>query len=1010
MTRLKAQRALDDGRFAEAFARSRLRHRGLGQRRIASELHHRGVARAVVQKGLGEALSGRLRGRRPRGPGSPLLACPDEGRAEGPRPQALGLPPAPGLSRRPREKAPSCALAEVERCPGRTRARGGRIVSAVLSADALRSAFLAFFEARGHRVVKSSSLVPESDPTLLFANAGMNQFKDVFLGSEKRDYVRATSSQKCVRAGGKHNDLENVGVTARHHTFFEMLGNFSFGDYFKKDAIAFAWELLTKDFGLPKDRLKVTIFHGSGRRAPRRRGPRLLARACGQRPHPRARHEGQLLGHGRDRPLRPLLGGPLPPGRLPALSRGGRRPDVPRVSSASATAGSRSGTSSSCSTTGTRRGRSTPSPRPAWTPAWASSASPPSCRGSSRTTTPISSSPSSRRWAARTGKAYGRDPADDVSLRVAADHFRAMTFLIADGVLPGNEGRGYVLRKIMRRAMRHVKHLGVEEPCLSELTRSVVDRMAGAFPELLNHADSVARVVRVEEERFGTTLKQAVAVFTQIAEKIPAGGTVAGSDVFRLYDTYGLPVDFTEELAKERGLGVDTAGFDRELSQQQERARAASKMGTVKGDPVYMKVLEDGGKTEFLGYASLRVEGARVLAVLKNGQIVRRLDAGDEGGLVLDRTPFYAESGGQVGDHGVIASEGSAAQVTDCTAPLPGLYLHHVKVTAGGFERGLTVRAEVDAERRFGGHAPPHGYAPAARGPARDPRPSRQAGGKPGGSRPAALRLQPLRPRLPSRAAPDREPRERGDPEGQRGRGDGHGPRAGPLLRGLGLLRRQVRRAGARGRGPRLLQGVLRGHPRAPHRRDRPLPVHRGAGHRRGNAPRGGPHRPGGGGARPGRPGHPRRAGAGGQGRPGRPGGRVREAQGPAEGSRSGDPGPQDEAGPRRLGAPGRRPRGGGGCPGLDPALRRPRRQGPRRRGRRLPQPEQGPGLRPRVLFGRRRPRARDQRGDPLPHRPGEGPGSHEAPRPQGRGQGPTSPRAEASLPGEVDAMRQEGR
>jgi len=277
-----------------------------------------------------------------------------------------------------------------------------------------------------------------------------------------------------------------------------------------------------------------------------------------------------------------------------------------------------------------------------------------------------------------------------------------MTFLIADGVLPGNEGRGYVLRKIMRRAMRHVKRLGVEEPCLFELTRAVVDRMSGAFPELLNHAESVAKVVRVEEQRFGTTLKQAIAVFTGIADKIPAGGTLAGPDVFKLYDTYGLPVDFTEELAKERGLTVDLPGFEKALLEQQERARASSKMGTVKGDPVYMKALEEGGRTEFLGYTALSVEAAKVLAVLRNDQVVRRLDVGEEGGIILDRTPFYGEGGGQVGDRGVIASDGSAAVVQDCTLPLPGLYLHHVKVTAGGFERGMTVRAEVDAERRAG--------------------------------------------------------------------------------------------------------------------------------------------------------------------------------------------------------------------------------------------------------------------------------------------------------------------
>ena len=571
--------------------------------------------------------------------------------------------------------------------------------NASMSADAIRGAFLAFFEARGHRLVKSSSLVPESDPTLLFANAGMNQFKDLFLGKEKRDYARATSSQKCVRAGGKHNDLENVGVTARHHTFFEMLGNFSFGDYFKKDAIAFAWELLTKDFGIPEERLKVTIFKGADG-VPRD-----------------AEAHGFWLAH-------------VPKDRILEL---GMKDNFWAMGE--------TGPCGPCSEVHFHQGDSLPCPEEAagrkclgvececdrWLEIWnlvfmqynrdaagTLDPLPAPCvdtgMGLERVAAVIQGQlsnydtdlfqPLIAAVGRRAGKTYGRDQKDDVSLRVAADHLRAMTFLIADGVLPGNEGRGYVLRKIMRRAMRHVKHLGVDEPCLFELTRSVVDRMAGAFPELLNHAESVARVVRVEEQRFGTTLKQAVAVFAQIADKLAPGATVAGADVFRLYDTYGLPVDFTEELAKERGLGLDAAGFERELALQQERARAASKMGAVKGDPVFMKVLEDEGKTDFLGYASLSVENARVLAVVKNGQLVRRLDAGDEGGVVLDRTPFYAESGGQVGDHGVIASDGSAAQVTDCTAPLPGLYLHQVKVTAGGFERGMTVRAEVDAHRR----------------------------------------------------------------------------------------------------------------------------------------------------------------------------------------------------------------------------------------------------------------------------------------------------------------------
>ncbi|HEY6553413.1 MAG TPA: alanine--tRNA ligase, partial [Vicinamibacteria bacterium] len=304
--------------------------------------------------------------------------------------------------------------------------------------------------------------------------------------------------------------------------------------------------------------------------------------------------------------------------------------------------------------------------------------------------------------AVRAGTAYGADPAKDVSLRVVADHLRAATFLIADGILPGNEGRGYVLRKILRRGLRHGRKLEIEGPFFAELTSAVVARMGGAFPELLAQATTVARVVRTEEERFTNTLKVALGEFEKaIAASGSSPSTLSGAAAFRLYDTYGLPVDFLDELAADRGLTVDHAGFDREMEAQRDRARQSSKMGAVKGDPVYVALLEQG-KTSFLGYEALTVEDAKVLAVLKDGKLAKRLDPGEAGGIVLDRTPFYGESGGQVGDRGVIASGGSTAEVTDCTLPVPGLYLHQVKVAAGGFEPGMTVRAEVDANRRTG--------------------------------------------------------------------------------------------------------------------------------------------------------------------------------------------------------------------------------------------------------------------------------------------------------------------
>ena len=569
-----------------------------------------------------------------------------------------------------------------------------------MTADEIRAAFLAFFASRGHRVVRSSSLVPESDPTLLFANAGMNQFKDVFLGKEPRDYKRAASSQKCVRAGGKHNDLENVGVTARHHTFFEMLGNFSFGDYFKKEAIAFAWELLTGDFGLPKDRLQVTIFKGEG-------GVPRDAEAHGfWKQHV---SEDRILELGAKENFWAMgETGPCGPcseihffqgNQLPCAEEEAGRPCL--------------GVECECDRwleiwnlvfmqyDRDASGKLTPLPAPCIDTGMGLERIAAVIQGKLSNYDTDLFQPLIAAVAERAGTSYGAAKDGDVSLRVVADHLRAMTFLIADGVMPGNEGRGYVLRKIMRRAMRHGKKLGVEGPFLHELVPVVVSRMGGAYPELLTHAETVARVVRAEEERFGTTLKQAFAVFEQVAERHGSSGRIPGSEVFRLYDTYGLPVDFTEELARERGLAVDRDGFERELQGQQERARQSSKMGAVTGDPVYLGLLEKG-KTGFVGYESLVLEDARGLAVLKNGQLARRLDAGEEGGVILDRTPFYGKSGGQVGDRGWLSAEGSAAEVVDTLIPVPGLYLHEVKVTAGGFEAGMSVRVQVDEGLREG--------------------------------------------------------------------------------------------------------------------------------------------------------------------------------------------------------------------------------------------------------------------------------------------------------------------
>ena len=587
-------------------------------------------------------------------------------------------------------------MSEVQTVTGEARkAKGG---------DRIRSAFLRYFEQRGHRIVASSSLVPQNDPTLLFANAGMNQFKDVFLGKEKRDYKRATSSQKCVRAGGKHNDLENVGHTARHHTFFEMLGNFSFGDYFKKDAIAYAWEFLTRELSLPRDRLMVTIFKGEngiprdaeahGFWLPHVPGDRILE--LGAKDNFWAMGETGPCGpcseihffQGDDLPCAEVEAGRACLGVECECDRWLEIWNLVFMQYERDAAGALSPLPAPCIDTGMGLERIA------------------SVVQGKRTNYDTDLfQPIIQAVARRTGTRYGATAKGDVSLRVVADHLRATTFLVSDGVMPGNEGRGYTLRKIMRRAMRHGKKLGVEEPFLHELIAAVVDRMAGAYPELRAQAASVARIVRSEEERFGSTLKtglqtleRSVMLFLQSRKN---GAPYPGEEAFRLYDTYGLPLDFIEEEVADRGLTVDHHGFEKQLEAQRDRARQSSKMGAVTGDPVYMGLLEKG-TTRFLGYESLAFEEARVLAVLKDGQLATRLGEGQPGQIVLDQTPFYAQSGGQVGDHGVIAAQGAAAEVVDTHQPVPGLYVHEVNVTTGGFEPGMTVRVQVDESLRAG--------------------------------------------------------------------------------------------------------------------------------------------------------------------------------------------------------------------------------------------------------------------------------------------------------------------
>ncbi|MEO5762480.1 MAG: alanine--tRNA ligase [Vicinamibacteria bacterium] len=568
-----------------------------------------------------------------------------------------------------------------------------------LSADEIRSSFLKYFEDRQHEVVRSSPLIPQNDPTLLFANAGMNQFKDVFLGREVRGYKRAASSQKCVRAGGKHNDLENVGVTARHHTFFEMLGNFSFGDYFKKDAIAYAWEFLTKTMGLDPDRLTATIFKGEDG-VPRDTEAYDLWRAF--LPADRVQELGKadnFWAMGDTGPCGPCSELHYNQGdSLPCAEVAGGRPCL--------------GVACECDRfleiwnlvfmQFNRDDKGVLTPLPA--------ACVDTGMGLERVTAVVQKKlnnydtdlfvPLIEAVSKLCGVKYGQSDATDVSLRVIADHLRATTFLISDGVLPGNEGRGYVLRKIMRRALRHGRKLGLDKPFLAGLVSELVARMQSAYPDLKTTEATVKRVVRVEEDRFSTTLKQAFAMFDSVAASTKTG-ILSGADAFKLYDTYGLSLDFTEELATDRSLKVDTAGFDSEFVKQQERARAASKLGAVSGAPEYLRLLETG-KTKFVGYERLEEDGATVIALFKDGKPVTHLDKGESGEVMVDRTPFYAESGGQIGDQGILSAPGSVATVSSARNALPGLTAHMVTVDEGTFEPGMKVRLEVDAERRQG--------------------------------------------------------------------------------------------------------------------------------------------------------------------------------------------------------------------------------------------------------------------------------------------------------------------
>lgn len=562
----------------------------------------------------------------------------------------------------------------------------------MLTTNDIRARFLRYFEEHGHQVVASSSLIPHNDPTLLFTNAGMNQFKDCFLGNEKRPYVRAASVQKCVRAGGKHNDLENVGRTARHHTFFEMLGNFSFGDYFKKEAIALAWEFLTEELKLDTERLYVTVYEDDDEAAeiwhtqegvPRERIYRFGEAdnfwsmgdtgPCG----PCSEifwDNGPGVGCGKpecavgcdcDRYMEiwnnvfmqfdRSADGTLNPLPKPSVDTG---MGLERISAVL------QGVTSNYETDGIRRILDY--------------------------------------IAELAGHAYGENEERDISMRVIADHSRAAAFLIADGVLPSNEGRGYVLRRIMRRAMRHAKMLGFEEPVLYKTAGFVLDSMAQAYPEEAKRKAFVAKVITNEEERFIQTLGNGLKILNEEVAKLKQQGSseIPGDVVFKLYDTFGFPVDLTADIVEKDGYTVDQAGFERCMEEQRRQAREHWKGSGEEGiAAIYKQLAEEGLVTEFSGYDKTEDFGS-VVAILKDGKRVDRAESGDKVEVFTSITPFYGESGGQSGDTGIMKNDGMRARVVNAVRVLPELISHISEIESGNLRVGDNVELHINAEAR----------------------------------------------------------------------------------------------------------------------------------------------------------------------------------------------------------------------------------------------------------------------------------------------------------------------
>lgn len=552
----------------------------------------------------------------------------------------------------------------------------------------IRETFLKFFEQKGHTRVASSSLVPAGDPTLYFTNAGMVQFKDVFLGVEKRPYVRAASSQKCMRVSGKHNDLENVGYTPRHHTFFEMLGNFSFGDYFKKEAIEYAWEFLTSVVKLPKEKLIVTVFEKDDE------AEKLWLAHVNKDHIFRMTEKDNFWSMGETGPCGPCSEILWDFGSGPFTKKDLETDRFFEVWNLVFMQFNRDAS-----------GALTPLPKP----------SVDTGMGLERLTCLLQNKQSN--WEtdlftpiiASIKKVMGHESwvmsgEQTVATRVIADHVRCASFLIADGVFPSNEGRGYVLRRILRRAIRYARKLGMEKPFFAQVAQTVRKEMGDVYPELTQHQEAIEKVLTNEEERFLATLDRGLGILEEefkILEK-SRKKVVPGETVFKLYDTFGFPKDLTELIAREKNFSIDEPGFEKEMTVQRERARKAWKGSVViKTNPIYQKLRDQNIQTKFVGYEKESGSG-EVVTLVKKGKVVGGAKEGEEVELIVDATPFYAEGGGQVGDTGSALKEGDIElKILDTQKPFPNLFVHHVQVVSGELEPKQSLQLNVDSERRF---------------------------------------------------------------------------------------------------------------------------------------------------------------------------------------------------------------------------------------------------------------------------------------------------------------------